>query len=112
MRGIFEYNFPAFDEAERRIRLAFPLAEIFNPAENDRRRGFDERGKPGDEPLSREFLRQSMADDLFWISKHATHLVLLPGWERSKGAEVEILAARLVGVEVVELDAFVGRAVE
>lgn len=84
MTGLPEHNFPAFYEAERIIREAFPDAAVKNPARN-----FD-----GLKGLSRDvYLRE----DLRCLSR-CDGIVMLPGWAESKGARMESLIARELGL--------------
>jgi hypothetical protein len=96
MRGRPEMGFPAFLDAAQRLRaLGY---EVKCPAEPDPDAGFD----PHD-------LRPALASVLSWIVLHAGAVVVLPGWEQSKGCRAEIAAAQAVGTPVYELDAFLSR---
>lgn len=86
MTGLPEYNFPAFYEAENRIRSKYPTTEIVNPAKH--------------------FGRKT---DLPWhiyigwdIGKllDCTHMEVLGGWAKSKGVTYEILTALAMGISV------------
>jgi hypothetical protein len=93
MRGRPDMNFPAFLHAAERLRaLGF---EVKCPAEPDPSAGFD----PHD-------LRPALASVLSWIVRHAGAVVVLPGWEQSRGCRAEIAAAQAVGTPVYELEAF------
>jgi hypothetical protein len=90
MRGKPLCNFPAFDDAAKRLRdIGFT---VFNPAERDRvEDGFDpatSQPRPFVEYM-RIDLPQVMACDV---------LALLPGWENSKGAQLERHVARECGI--------------
>lgn len=94
MRGIPSFNYPAFYEVAKKFRaLGF---EVFNPAERD----IEVHGT--DISLGNEFgdidkamadhnfsLRRALGDDTAWICAHADGIVMLPGWEKSKGAKAE-----------------------
>lgn len=101
MRGIKEFNFPAFIEATDALR--FRGHEVFNPAERDIDAGFQWRGLTGtmDELADLGFdLRAALGADLEWITAHAEGVVVLPGWENSSGARAEVATAKALGLEV------------
>jgi hypothetical protein len=94
MRGIDRWNFPAFDAAEKRWKEAGH--EVASPASIDRALGLDENG-----PLSQvngDFARRAMAMDI-QILYHSDAIALLPGWERSSGATVELSLSQYLGLE-------------
>lgn len=100
MRGLPDFNFPAFHEAATDLRrVGF---EVFNPAERDTAAGFDPSGMTGLEDLSAMgfSLREALAADTEYISKHADVVMLLPDWERSSGVAAEIALARALGLPV------------
>jgi hypothetical protein len=103
MTGLPEYNFPAFDKAAH--ILTSRGHEVFNPAQNDREHGFDAAGLEGHEAERLGFsLRRALKQDLSWICDHAEALVLLEGWERSKGVRAEMALAEALGLPTWELD--------
>lgn len=106
MRGILEFNFPAFDRTAASLRELGH--ECFNPADNDRAVGFDGAGWSGFESLEdRAFdLRAAMATDLAYIAREADAVCVLPGWEASLGARAEVALAHALGLPVAQLDAF------
>lgn len=87
MRGIPEYNFPAFHEAARVLRARG--YRVDNPAERDEARGFDPANDEA-QPLA-----YYMQDDLPAVCR-SDAVVVLPGWESSRGATLEVLVARAV----------------
>lgn len=84
MTGIPEFNFPRFHEVAGRLRvLGF---DVENPAEND--------GGSTDKEWSfylRAALRQMLTCD---------SVALLEGWQRSKGAQLEVYVAQAVGLKL------------
>ena len=93
MRGIDQFNFPAFDEAARNLRsLGWT---VFSPAEHDRESGFDETRNT----LEGFDIKQAFQWDCNRVCE-ADHIVLLPGWEKSQGVAAELTVARMVGTEV------------
>lgn len=106
MRGLPDFNFPAFDNATATLRN--DGYEVFNPAERDRvEDGFDATGMDGTENLSDYGfdLRVALGADLEWITTHADAVVVLPGWRESSGALAEVATARALGLDVFEFTA-------
>lgn len=108
MRGIADFNFPAFMTAAERLRAEGH--EVFNPAERDIEAHGPEvaYGNPtGDlEIATREHgfnLRDALCDDLTFICKKADAIALLPGWQQSKGATAERAVGIALGLEIQEL---------
>lgn len=108
MRGIPQFNFPAFHTAAGQLRQLGWI--VFNPAEKDtERHGTDisKGNNTGCEKLAAEQygfdLRVALGDDLAWICEQADAIALLPGWEKSKGATAEHATAVALGLEVILL---------
>jgi hypothetical protein len=97
MRGYPEHNHPAIHDAVRQLRAAGH--EVFSPAEQDLGNGKDPRDGEayGNDPA---YLRQALAVDLAWILGCADAVAVLPGWERSKGAQAEVHTALAAGIPV------------
>lgn len=111
MTGFDKFNFPAFDDAERELRDYHFFKEIFNPANHDR--FLLDKPKdwmPSDEDHDGEWkrwkidnaptLRDMLGADLNWIAKNATHIYMLKGWEKSRGAIAEHALAVALGLEI------------
>ena len=106
MRGIPEFNFPAFNSAAKALREQGH--EVFNPAERDieRHGGVDiskgnAAGCEATATAQHGFnLREALCDDLTFICKEADAIALLPGWENSKGASAELATAYALGLEI------------
>ena len=103
MRGIPQFNFPAFDAAAERLRGEGH--EVFNPADRDRRKhGTDVNasatGDLADVEHTGFSLRDALGDDTAWICKHADAIYLLDGWEASRGATAEKALAEALGHHV------------
>lgn len=92
MRGLPDWNFPAFDAAEARWRAAGH--QPFSPAQIDRimRYGPEE----GEDPAH---LRHMIQLDIACIMC-ADAIALLPDWEQSRGAAVELALAQFLGLKV------------
>jgi hypothetical protein len=108
MRGIPEFNFPAFNAAAAALRLEGHI--VFNPAEKDNERHGTDISKGnavGDESLATKQhgfnLREALALDLDFICREADAVALLPGWERSKGANAEKATADALGLQLLYL---------
>ena len=101
MRGIPEFNFPAFDAATEELRALG--ARVFNPAERDREVGFDAKGMMGTdaELAAANFnVREAFEADTSFICTEATHIYMLPGWSRSTGATAERALAIALGLTI------------
>lgn len=91
MTGLPEFNFPAFHAAARKLReLGY---EVANPAEINSETGGDWH----------YYLRA----DIKALCDCDT-LALLPGWEGSKGAHLELHVAHRLGMEVMAVEKLVG----
>lgn len=109
MRGLPEFNFPAFHKAAATLRSLGHT--VFNPAERDieRHDGVDisKGNASGCEALAATQhgfdLRTALGEDLAWICQHADAVALLPDWRNSKGATAEHATAVALGLKVVEL---------
>lgn len=98
MTGLPEYNYPEFDLAEGDLRNAGH--KVLNPA----RRGIINSWVWAD------YLRAAIRDVTV-----SDAVALLPGWEKSKGATLEVQIARALGLRVDPLPAYlqpVGKPVE
>ena len=106
MRGVKDFNFPAFHAAAADLRRAG--YDVFNPAEHDEGKhgkGFQrsETGDLNDIAHTAFNLRQTLKEDLSWIADNADYIAVLPGWEESKGASAEVALARAIGIEVIRI---------
>lgn len=100
MRGVEEFNFPAFHSAAAQLRAAGH--EVFDPAERDVGAGFDPTGLTGHEDLAALGfnLREALGVDLAWITADADAVCVLVGWEESRGARAEVAVAEALGLQV------------
>lgn len=109
MRGIPEFNFPAFHAAAAKLRAEGH--EVFNPAERDvERHGGVDISKGNTEGCEKQAakqhgfdLRVALGEDLAWICGQADAIALLPGWVDSKGARAEHATAVALGLQVIQL---------
>lgn len=92
MRGYEGWNFPAFDAAEAAWRAQGHIA--FSPAATDRALGYGP-----DYPSDRNHLSHVILADIAAILA-ADAVAVLPGWERSQGATVEVSLAQFLGLPI------------
>lgn len=95
MTGMPEYNYPLFREVAGELRAMGH--RVYNPAE------FPHKGDPKSFPI-----RQAFAAYSNFICLEADTIVLLPGWERSKGVSAEKALAENCGIDVIEWTEFGG----
>lgn len=89
MRGLPLFNFPAFESATNHLRALGH--DVWSPAENDVDcDGFD----PAKDPP--RTMSHYMERDLPAVCR-AEAIALLPGWEKSEGANLEVLVGRKLG---------------
>jgi Domain of unknown function (DUF4406) len=103
MRGYADFNFPAFFCAAEKLREAG--YEVFSSAEADIKNGFDPVGQGITAEIERQGFseRELLAADLDWVCREAEMVVVLPGWERSAGANAEVSVARALEIDVLTL---------
>lgn len=87
MTGLPSYNYPAFIDAATRLRANG--LEIVNPAEN-----FN-----GNPDLPREHYMKHDVRDLL----DCDAIILLDGWQNSRGARLEVDIARQIGLKIYRL---------
>ena len=100
MRGIPDGNFPAIDSC-----AAYLIShgwKVYSPAQNDREAGLTGADANNDLPGS---FKKLMRLDL-WQVCDSDAIVLLPGWERSRGALLEKYVAEYEGIECEVLYAY------
>lgn len=85
MTGYPDLNYPAFFAAEEAVRALGH--ETLNPARHPSQKSWA------------DYLRLDLADVLA-----AEQVVVLPGWEASRGAALEVHVAHALGMPVVPID--------
>jgi nucleoside 2-deoxyribosyltransferase len=93
MRGIKDFNFPAFFEAEKILKKKG--YDVWNPARKDKEEGFNPRKG------NAQNMKYYMTRDLPALLK-CDAICLLPGWEHGKGACIEADVALAGGLKVFE----------
>ena len=88
MTGYPQENMAAFDAAALYYRNQG--IDVSNPA--------DLQHKLSNIPLTEEMRRDIIMYCVYELCQGCTHIVLLPGWEQSKGAAVEVAVARFLGL--------------
>lgn len=98
MRGLTGWNVAAFDLAER----AWTEGgwQVFSPAAIVRAYNYatDGPAEPGNAEGAAH-LQHVILSDIVCLT-HSDAIALLPGWERSRGATVELAVAQFLGLEV------------
>lgn len=106
MTGIPHFNYPAFHAAASALRA--DGCTVFNPAEHDTEMyGKDISNSDGcaikaaqEHGFDR---RAALKADLTWICENADAIALLPGWEKSSGANAELALAKALSLEIILL---------
>ncbi len=97
MRGIAEYNFPAFFEAENQLKsMGY---KVLSPATQDVKEGF--KTHTPESTLTGEDYERWIKRDMDMVTK-SDGICVLPGFEKSKGAQVEVAMARFLNKPVYE----------
>lgn len=110
MTGIPYFNAPWFDATASILRVTPGVMEVFNPADEDRKVGFDPMTCPNGElgeAIANGFnARRALGADWSWIAANADALVVGPDWPISVGAISEIACAQALHLPVWESDVF------
>jgi len=96
MRGIPEYNFPSFFAAATSLRTRG--IEVWSPAENDVHQDSFDPAKDTPHPML-HYMKRDLPAVL-----NADFVAVLPGWETSQGATLEVNVARACGIPVLLAD--------
>lgn len=85
MTGVPEFNYPAFHEAAKRLRwVGF---EVLCPAEH---------------PDGLSYAEYMRKDILMVLAAEA--IVVLPGWEKSRGAQIEVSIGRALDLPILDAE--------
>lgn len=100
MSGLKDFNFPAFFEAERQLEaLGY---EVINPAHNDGATVQEALESAGTPESPNKLWSYYMKRDLPHVMD-VDMLCLLPGWQKSKGAMLEVTVAKALGLSLMVL---------
>lgn len=94
MRGYPKFNFPAFRAATAALR--FQGYDVVSPHELDEAVGLMEDSPPS---IGMAVVHQCLRRDMEAISRCGS-IALLPGWEKSSGAKLELTVAERIGCKV------------
>lgn len=106
MTGIPQFNFPLFDSVAEDLRRQG--IDIRSPAEMDDHETRQAAlaspdGAPGSGTTNGETWADFLARDVKLIADGVSAVAALPGWERSKGARLEVFIARLTDKPVLSV---------
>jgi Domain of unknown function (DUF4406) len=103
MSGVPRFNYPMFDLIAANLRLQ-PDRKVISPTELDSKLMQDLARASLDGDVTKmtndsgETWGDVLARDVRLIEKEVGYFALLPGWERSRGARLEVFVGLLVGV--------------
>jgi hypothetical protein len=103
MSGIPHFNVPAFHRAVATLRRKHPDEVYISPADMDTptMQAYALASEDGDvkdlEEVTRETWGQVLGRDVELVADHVQNMVLLYGWEKSKGARLEATVGLLCG---------------
>ena len=93
MTGVKRYNFPEFDKWEYILR-EIGNCDVVNPANIARKYKVSE-------VIAHKDVFKRMVDEELNELETCSHILLLDGWEKSKGSRYEVLAAIELGIKIV-----------
>jgi hypothetical protein len=99
MRGYPEYNFPAFHAMSKRLRAAGH--DVYSPAEADEKEDKN-TSKIAPEEAEAKFAYY-LSRDIGAIARQKA-VAVLPGWEKSSGAKLEVHFALLASFPVFDAE--------
>jgi hypothetical protein len=99
MRGYPEYNFPAFHAMAKRLRDNGHT--VYSPAENDEADDAETTKITEEEATNR--MPQYMRRDLLAVLEMGA-VAVLPGWEKSSGAKLEVGTALTCNLPVYDAE--------
>jgi len=105
MSGLPENNYPAFRDAAS--ILAKAGYGVLNPVENEKKRTDNTRWVAGNHASWSWYMRRSLEQIAV-----ADGMAVLPRWQNSKGATLEVDLALQLGMQVATVDGWIARASE
>lgn len=103
MTGIPQFNFPEFQRVTNMLRQAgYPIR---SPAELDDQETYDAAmasvdGAPGSGVTNGETWGDFLSRDVKLVADESCGVIVMPGWERSRGARLEVFVAELCSLPV------------
>lgn len=112
MAGVPFFNAIWFDKVAAQLRSLPGVDSVFNPADEDRARGFDPMKCPHgtcEEAEAAGFnLRDALLADWTHIARHSDGLIIGPEWAKSPGTISEIACHQALRLPVWESRVFIG----
>ena len=102
MRGVPYYNFPAFDEAKKKLQASG--WEVQSPADMDRMVGFDAMACKSNHDWNSTpdgFSKIDCVTRCIEAVMVCDAIYMLDGWDKSKGARAEKAVAEWMGKDVI-----------
>lgn len=106
MTGYPDLNFAAFDEAAEQLRAAG--YDVINPADEDRRLGID-NSDAAQKLMGEAEFNEAMKRDIPLVLS-VDGVALLPGWRKSRGANIEHDVCRAIGNPAMNVNAWLFKA--
>jgi hypothetical protein len=104
MSGYPRFNIPAFDEASAKLRAAgyhiISPAELDDPVTREMAWNSPDGATLNDTHPNGESWGDFLARDVKIVADKVTGIIVLPGWEESRGARLEMMVALLCGHEL------------
>jgi len=104
MSGIPQFNIPAFDEASKNLRPAgykiISPAELDDPSTREMAYNSPDGATLNDQHPNGESWGDFLARDVKIVADKANGIIVLPDWEKSRGARLEMMVALLCGHEL------------
>lgn len=104
MSGIPRFNIPAFDEAAEALREAgyhiVSPAELDDPVTREMAYNSPDGATLQDKHPNGESWGDFLSRDVKIVADKVNGIIVLPGWERSRGARLEMMVALLCGHEI------------
>jgi len=100
MTGRHRWNFDAFLDAARALRARG--YSVLSPAEMDLAEGFDPDAPV--EEWTETATHAAMRRDLAAVVSRVNGVAVLPGWDDSRGASLEVAVARAIGLPVLTVE--------
>lgn len=97
MTGLPDLNAPAFNDAELRL-LEAGFDRVVNPVHIGARIDRAHVGKETARPTWVEYMRA----DLVSLLRECDTIAMLPNWDKSKGARVELFIALALGFKIID----------